>query len=235
MDKAEAVAEKFLIGLGHKKIVYEPDGNIPPDFLIDDKIAVEVRRLNQNVDNGGQIEGLESTAIPLAKFLERLCANSGAPTDGHSWFLMYDFDRPLKLDKKLKTDIQANFPQPNSFIPKYRQTIYKTNNLEVELWPSSLSFKTRFVIGGSIDGDSGGWLASEYLENVKLIASEKDAKVAPYKQKYQEWWLVLPDLIGGLSYKTDVNELPKLDEVKSTFDKIILVSPLDPNDAYEIR
>jgi len=45
--------------------VYEPDGNTPPDFLVNGTIAVEVRRLNQNeiIESGHR--GLEVTTFPL--------------------------------------------------------------------------------------------------------------------------------------------------------------------------
>jgi len=44
----EIRAEHYLQTLHHTKIEYEPLGNVTPDFVIDDKIAVEVRRLNRN-------------------------------------------------------------------------------------------------------------------------------------------------------------------------------------------
>ena len=49
MDASEIVAYKYLEYRGFKKIVFEPEGkSTPPDFFVDDRIAVEVRRLNQN-------------------------------------------------------------------------------------------------------------------------------------------------------------------------------------------
>jgi len=44
MDEAEMLSEAFLRSRGFKAVVYEPDGNIPPDFLCDTRVAVEVRR-----------------------------------------------------------------------------------------------------------------------------------------------------------------------------------------------
>jgi len=64
MDDSEIVVRQHLEHLGFKSIIYEPDGNIPPDFLVEGRIAVEVRRLNQNyVSGSGQLEGLETTRI----------------------------------------------------------------------------------------------------------------------------------------------------------------------------
>jgi len=41
MGLSEEVAEKYLVHLGFKSIDYEKDGNVPPDFVVDDGIAVE--------------------------------------------------------------------------------------------------------------------------------------------------------------------------------------------------
>ena len=48
MKQEEKWVEEYLTHRGFRDIVYEPDGNVPPDFLIDGKIAIEVRRLNQH-------------------------------------------------------------------------------------------------------------------------------------------------------------------------------------------
>ena len=45
MDTSEKIAYDFLLHQGFKSIVYEPDGNVPPDFLADGRVAIEVRRL----------------------------------------------------------------------------------------------------------------------------------------------------------------------------------------------
>ena len=48
MDESERIASEYLATLGFNDIQYEPDGNVPPDFVLNKTIAVEVRRLNQN-------------------------------------------------------------------------------------------------------------------------------------------------------------------------------------------
>ena len=58
-NEDEKIVYKYLQSLGYTDIIYEPDGNIPPDFLIDDTIAVEVRRLNLE-DNQDQNEWIDS-------------------------------------------------------------------------------------------------------------------------------------------------------------------------------
>ena len=59
-------------------VTYEPDGNIPPDFLLDNRIAVEVRRLNENMNVGGQMRGLESEDISVSKVIRAVLDDLGA-------------------------------------------------------------------------------------------------------------------------------------------------------------
>lgn len=47
MNGDEKIAENYLISEGYINIIYEPNGNCPPDFVVNKEIAIEVRRLNQ--------------------------------------------------------------------------------------------------------------------------------------------------------------------------------------------
>ena len=92
MDVTERQVFEYLSSKGFKNIAYEPDGNVPPDFLVDGRIAVEVRRLNEHDDFETDPRGLEEVAIPLnAKFL-RLLASFGPPTDGAAGLCPTAFD-----------------------------------------------------------------------------------------------------------------------------------------------
>lgn len=52
MDPTEKHVYAHLVHRGYSDIVYEPDGNIAPDFLLNKRVAVEARRLNQNKSDG---------------------------------------------------------------------------------------------------------------------------------------------------------------------------------------
>ena len=54
---------------GYTNLELEPDGNIPPDIVINKKIAIEVRRLNQK-DKLGQ--GLETDYFRLHSIMENV-------------------------------------------------------------------------------------------------------------------------------------------------------------------
>ena len=71
MDETVLLADRDLRSLELGPVVYEPDGNVPPDFAIDGSIAVEVRRLNQNYEEPDGAEGLEELRIPLLRLTFR--------------------------------------------------------------------------------------------------------------------------------------------------------------------
>src|SRR5207302_582940 len=94
MDKAEMLGRDYLVHLGFSKdtIIYEPDGNIPPDLLVEKRIAVEVRRLNQHWQtDSGDLEPTSRLSKPLLIRLEKLLAEFGSPTDGRSWYVIHRF------------------------------------------------------------------------------------------------------------------------------------------------
>lgn len=80
------------------------------------------------------------------------------------------------------------------------------------------------------DRDAGGFVASEIIRNLNLCIAEKAAKVAPFRDRYREWWLVLPDHIGP-----DLNADERQSIVEhvniSVFSRIILVHPQAPTKA----
>jgi len=45
MNDSERAISEYLDSLRIGGVQYEPDGNVPPDFLVDGRIAVEARRL----------------------------------------------------------------------------------------------------------------------------------------------------------------------------------------------
>ena len=96
MDSSEKVVFAYLSHQGFKDVVYEPDGNVPPDFLIDDRIAIEVRRLNQNEQTASGVRGLEEVAKPLWPRVNQLVQSLEPPTAGASWYVFYRFRRPVQ-------------------------------------------------------------------------------------------------------------------------------------------
>jgi hypothetical protein len=231
MDVTERLVFEHLKTRGMGDARYEPDGNVPPDFLWRG-VAIEARRLNQHDAMGS---GLEVSAIPLVMKVTNLLKDAG-PANGGSWFVSFRFRRPIEPWKTLA--------------PKIRQTLaaFDPNHLAVEaprarmgdcfsmgFAASSKKFDQRFVLGGYSDHDSGGFVVAELIKNIKTVLAEKTRKVEKYQTRYSEWWLTLVDQIGYA--RLDAHEAESLREhiqVPDRWKKVVLIDPLDPRRYFEI-
>jgi hypothetical protein len=105
MDRTEEHVSQYLATrFAPNEVVYEPDGRVLPDFAIGGEIAVEARRLNQHYESGGQHEALEAKSYPLLGFMLREMQRCGPPDERGSWFISYDYSRPLPPWKKLRAE-----------------------------------------------------------------------------------------------------------------------------------
>lgn len=172
MKKDEKLALQYLESLGFENILHEPDGNIPPDFLIDNKVALEVRRLNQNFESGDRNSGLENIQFPLMHKIQNLLSNIKASTFEKSYFILYTFRRPLNLNKIVVelTDLLTQFSEDgNVKIGDYE--IH--DRFRITIFPASKKHSHLFILGGYSDLDSGGFVVSEMNRNLVICEREK--------------------------------------------------------------
>lgn len=226
-----------MTSLGMGAVYYEPDGNIPPDFTVDGRIAVEVRRLNQHSKAGGEVEreGLEQLDISLRQRIRKYISTYSRSVNGESWYVGYKFKRPLEawdvLRPKLDVVLREFIAAPDRKAKKLRIA----KNFEIDFMKAGADHGSFFVLGANMDEDSGGWVMLELERNLRICIAEKEEKVAPYRQRYPEWWLVLEDRIDyGVAIedrarvKTEV-----LSRIEHTFQRIVLLDPTGRKAAFE--
>ena len=228
MDSSEAIVDQMLKSMGFTSVAYEPDGNVPPDFLADSRVAVEVRRLNQNFDAGSGKRGLEEEAIPLWQKVENLAHSLGSATE-ESWFIFFHFSRPIKPWRQLKLELEVALKNFKSQSVRKNGVVYRESDFELEVTRASKPLEHFFQMGGNSDEQSGGLVVSEMLENIYHCAQEKLDKIGRYQSKYPEWWLVLTDHIGFGLDAYDEGQLLELVKRPAGWDRIIVVSPHHPN------
>jgi hypothetical protein len=237
MNATERIAENYLQHVGHELVEFEPDGNVTPDFLLNKRIAVEVRRLNQNhEDDSGNTRGLEETAIPLVQKFERLLKSLGPSTNGETWFAAIDFSRPMESWSTLRPKLEAVLSEFRLDASRKQRTVQVSESVELDLIRASKDHGCTFILGGYSDGDSGGWVMSEVESNLRICIADKEKKVAMHRHKYPEWWLLLVDYIDYGMEEEDriVFRESVMPNIKHSFDKIIFVNPLDYRDGFEV-
>jgi hypothetical protein len=229
MKVDESIVEGYLNSLQIGAVVYEPDGKVPPDFLVAGRIAVEARRLNQHYEVEGSLRGLEQDTIPLRQRVENLLAEISHVNPG-TWYVTFRFRRPLadwsSIRHKLKDALCAFLDQP----PHQTWSIEITRGFTISIYAASLVEGRSFVIGGYIDGNAGGWGAEELVRSISAYMLEKTRKVAPHLGRYPEWWLVFVDYIGLESAAPDVRSQITRAE---PWAKVLVLNPMSHR-AYEI-
>jgi hypothetical protein len=234
MNRDEKHVLEHLKYRGYKCIKYEPDGNIPPDFLVDKNIAIEVRRLNENIFGKTKVIGLENTAIPLGMQMETLIKNYGPPTAGKSWLVFYRFERPIKDWNKLEPIIRQGIKLFLSSKMEKGGPIVKKNGFNLSVIKAASPRKSMFVVGGSSDQDSGGMLIPLMEENINFCISEKSRKIEKFRFKYGQWWLALVDYIGYALDDFDREQFRNQVKIEHGWDKIIIIDPRNHERWFEI-
>lgn len=184
MNDSEKSVYEYLTSQGFGTVVYEPDGKVPPDFLVDGRIAVEVRRLNQNEETATGHRGLEEVSKPLNALVEKALAAMGPPVDGASWLVLYTYTRPLppwrKLEELLLNALREVRDQPSLRDHEARVT----SKVRLSFARASKVHPYLFVLGGSSDHDSGGFVVSEMAQNLRICIAEKSLKVSRVRSRY---------------------------------------------------
>ena len=103
VNEDEEIARIWLEMNGYVDIQRADD---PPDYVVEGRYGVEVRRLNRMVEVDGRNEGEEVSLIPLSEIVEDVLEELGPPHPGeHSWYvdINYEIDvgQPPKRDSRL--------------------------------------------------------------------------------------------------------------------------------------
>jgi len=234
MNREEKIVETYLKSMGFKDVVFEPDGNITPDFSIDGKIAVEVRRLNQQFFTKDEVQGLEETRMPLFKLLESSLRVFDSQYQGRSYWVSIRFHRPVQkgnfikkaIVKALTDFLSRPFPPP--------WDVKVTENIYCHIYPSQVVEGKVFRFAGGTDRESGGWVLAEFIKNFNHCVEEKTEKIKGYHDKYNSWWLILVDQIAHGFNKSEKDEVKSLVNVHISWDKVIVLDSLTGNDILEI-
>lgn len=236
MKDAERLADQYLRSLALGEVVYEPDGNVPPDFSIDGRIAVEVRRLNQiYIYENKMKEGLEELSIPIWNRFKKNLSSLGPSFHGECWYVCIYFRRPLEKPQEYWPLIESRLQEFRSRHFREQSKLEITQNLSLELFRSGKDHGYFFMLSTSRDEDSGGRVINEIERNLRLCISEKEAKIAPYRSRYREWWLVLADHID---YSMDDEDRQKfrsyvMPRLSHSFTKIIILDPRGQRSVFE--
>lgn len=234
MDPTEHRVYLNLQHQGYCDIQYEPDGNIPPDFLVNGEIAIEVRRLNKNLFDENAVRGAEEVAIPLWKHVKKLVAGFGPPEGGRSWIVQFRFHRPVESWRTLEGKIIRALLDFTHAPVKGKTSLVRGRGFEMDVMPASRAYDTMFVMGGCIDENSGGILLTEMEANLRYCIREKTRKIERVRPRYDQWWLALVDHIGYGLNDFEQEIFRHQVSINHDWDKVLIINPNVPNQWFEI-
>jgi hypothetical protein len=231
MKFEEKIAKEYFKFKEYDKIKFEPIGNTPPDFLINNSIAVEVRRLNK-FHLGKPLEKIDYNIIPkIEKFISSFDNDESFE---NTTIVTLNYSRPITFDKQIKSKI-SNILKEYSANKNLKSEYSISDNLELGFYEHNEKWETQFEVGGIIDFNKGGAVFKDICDSLKIIITEKERKIEKFKHLYNDWWLVLIDFIGyGISSNMIDRIKDEIDESNS-FNKIIFISPIDSKNAKEIN
>lgn len=232
----EYIAGEFLKSINIGDIEHEPDGNVTPDFLINNKTAVEVTRLSQHYFlPGGKVESIEGIGAGAWKAMKDVLNAMGASIGGESWHVCMTFQRPLRW-KTLKPELVSQLKYFKNSCPRNEITINIGGMLIIHISRARKDTGYFFNLLGSGNLDVGGSVLALVEENLRFCVAQKEKKVEKYRYKYNEWWLVLINRIDLYMEAGDYENFgAKLNPpLVHGFQKIILVDNRDWNVWFEV-
>lgn len=173
----------------------------PPDFVVDNRIAVEVRRLNWMDDSG---KGVESVEYGLEKTIGEVLGVSGPPPGSYN--VHVECQTHGALPKKNKTEKLVR-----QAVGQYVKKINAALKLGIhpKHWTPGLECGIRLIFSCTpasgigkfqvkrVEADAGsrGW-PSDSIDNINRCIEKKTKKIQGKIHYFPEWWLVLvPDKI----------------------------------------
>lgn len=223
MKYEEKITENYFKSLGYNDIVFEPKGNRTPDFVINNEIAVEVRRLNQHYKG----VPLEAAAYSLIPKIENQLKSFGNGQHQQSAFVGIYYSRPIKYTKQIQNKIEVVLETHSDKMEK-QENYYIADNLRIKIFPSPVKLEYQYNFGTSLDCNQGGFVLSNILDSLKQIIPVKYNLIQPFKTEYKFWWLALVDFIGYGIEDFEIKNLRESIDFDLKFDKVYIISCVEP-------
>lgn len=221
MNKDESIADTFL-RKHYIDVIHEPDGNIPPDFSVNNTVGVEVRRLNQQYRDAGTTMGLEKGRFSLLKAIEKEISQFPRDTNGKNYWLRLRYARDIGKLKEIKKNIKlaiSEFQLQNENTP-FEFNLSKNVTLGFDRRNENLSRKYKVAIESDLN--RGGWVIGMYVQETMHCINDKKEKIKSYQSKYKTWWLLLVDHIDFMGADAKQEIVKKLTK-PSCFERVIVI------------
>jgi len=230
MDKSEQIAQGYLRQQGWSSVVFEPNGERPPDFSVCDELAVEVMRLSRWVESEALTE--ESISIPLWEMIQEVLRGFDDRYGGKTYWVGLEHGSfapkslPADTKEQLKTGLEQ-FLESERALP-YTLTIRDEENnirLSLTVFAEGTPVKGRtFKLGTQVDTGVLPPDVTLYTENIKRCVAKKSKIIAQYKHEYPRWQLLLVDFLTPGLDPDEVEQVKASITDLQEFDSLVVVN-----------
>lgn len=223
---AEIVAELFLTR-NFEEPVYEPDGNIPPDFWLPSlNVAIEVRQLEQM--NGKK--GWNVFTDAMQRNIEKALRDFAQTGENITYWIIPEYNpRQVVPWKKDEQDIRnaialfLELRKTSSIELPCELDVNQDIHLYIDFGsPTGQLFRINPINSGQEFYQN----IATYLEAIQFCINEKSHKIMKNSKKYASWWLCLVDGIE-FWHNPDDNEIndtiARISNLE-IFEKVIIIS-----------
>jgi hypothetical protein len=146
------------------------------------------------------------------------------------------FRRPLDW-RRIEKDVISQLNNFKQSVSRANTTLKFDDSFELDLDRAHKDTGSFFNLLGSCDGDAGGAILAEVERNLRLCIEEKERKTAPYRDRYDEWWLLLINYVDlhmeAEDYETFI--VDSAPPIAHSFNRIILIDFRDYRHWFEVH
>ena len=246
-NRDERQARLWLERQGHADIRRPSDD--PPDFVVDRRYAVEVRRLNWMTEDNGSARGIEEYETPFRNTISKVLEEFGEPPGGYTVTVHCDF--PYDAQRLPAKDlVRAKVRETVGEYAEAMGNVLRTGSspkghdwkvacgINFFFSSAKTSAAGRFeLIDVEVETASRGWVISDAVNSIAHCVKEKTRKVVRKNRvhEYAEWWLVLVDHILVVPLEEEgLNALRNSLPPMGFWSRAAVVSPYDPELFFEL-
>jgi hypothetical protein len=236
MNDDEQTAKNHLKRM-FKNVRYEPRGvSIAPDFVCDEVVAVEVRRIAPMSRANGRDTEMHTPHNRIMRItrdiLQRLSTEIEVPT-GLRYYVVVQSEGDIRIDKQawlrcLREQVSVNVSTP---VPPEHFEVSPMDGVVFRFRTASYGDQTFFGMMLN-DSNVNGSVAGAYVKSISHAVDTKTQRLSSYRDLYPEHWLLLVDRLGSLHIDVHADS-SDLDIVRAelvrppVWNKILVVNPKD--------
>lgn len=200
-NREELRAKQWLRNEGHIDILdLSEDNRDPPDFVVEGRIGVEVRRLNRMT--GDTNRGLESVEKPLEGDIKAGLRAAGEPPGGYKVFVDCDLLRAdLPAREVIICEVKHATDQYIEIIREAFQVGHRPPcspfkldcGMSIEFVPGEVAAAGSFELNAVEAATSSRLVIPDSIDNINRCIEVKTDKIKNRVHRYPQWWLVLVD------------------------------------------